>query len=68
MLLRSWTFFALLMGGAASLPAAVLYRVTDLGTLGLCCTSAYGINNDGQITGESYTAHGANHAFPIAAA
>ena len=49
MLLRSWILFALLVSGAAYLPAAVLYNVTDLGG----GTYAYGINNAGQITGEA---------------
>lgn len=37
-------------------------QMKDLGTLG-CCTSVTGINNRGQITGESDLASGVRHAF-----
>ena len=63
MLLRFWTLLSLLVSGAACLPAAILYNVTDLGTLDLSTiggSSTYGtaINNAGQITGFS-----GSHAF-----
>jgi len=50
--LRSWTLLVLLLGGAATLPSATLYSVTDIGTLG-ADTYGSGINNAGQITGVS---------------
>jgi probable HAF family extracellular repeat protein len=41
----------------------VKYNVTDLGTLGGNVSSAYGINNSGQIVGGARTSSGAHHAF-----
>ena len=59
------TLFALVLLTGASLPSAaeILYSVTDLGTLGGLYTQGLSINNAGQITGQSYTANGARHAF-----
>jgi probable HAF family extracellular repeat protein len=37
--------------------------MTDLGTLGGKYSSAYGINETGQVVGDSYTAAGMEHAF-----
>src|SRR5256885_15019294 len=37
--------------------------MTDLGTLGGSSSSGYGINDAGQVTGESLTASGERHAF-----
>src|SRR5579872_5824089 len=39
----------------ASSAHAVLYSVTDLGTLGGTTSRAYGINNTGTIVGQAYT-------------
>ena len=50
MLIRFWNLFVLLVGGAACLPAAVLYSVTDLGGN---IIQANAINNAGQVTGSS---------------
>ena len=54
MLLRSWNLFVLLVGGAACLPGAILYSVTDLGG---SVIQANAINNVGQVTGTN------GHAF-----
>jgi len=43
--------------------AAILYQITDLGTLGGNIASAAAINNSGQITGVSATANGERHTF-----
>lgn len=40
-----------------------LYEVTDLGTLGGIRSSGYGINNRGQVVGDSETVDGETHAF-----
>ena len=48
-------------------PAAVHYSILDLGTLGGDGSSANGINNSGQVVGESYTADGSSHAYRTAA-
>ena len=42
---------------------AVDYQIVDLGTLSGSFSYAYGINNSGQIVGESGSAWGDNHAF-----
>ena len=39
------------------------YWVTDLGTLGGESSAAYGINNNGEIVGESWTSNDVEHAF-----
>lgn len=39
------------------------YNVTDLGTLGGASSSAYAINNSGQVVGQAATSSGAKHAF-----
>jgi probable HAF family extracellular repeat protein len=44
-------------------PALVLAGMTDLGTLGGTTSTAYGINDLGQIVGQSYLEGGPNHAF-----
>ena len=43
--------------------SAIEYTLTDLGTLGGLTSSAYGINDDGQVVGDSYTSGGYDHAF-----
>ena len=43
--------------------AQVQYIVTDLGTLGGTSSSAYGINNSGQVVGDAAISNGYTHAF-----
>ena len=43
--------------------AAIEYSITDLGTLGGNYSAATGMNNMGQVVGDSYTSSGAEHAF-----
>ena len=63
--MRRHTLFAIVLLIGSSLPSAaeVLYSVTDLGTLGGSYTQGRSLNNAGQVTGDSYTADGARHAF-----
>jgi len=49
--------------GAGQLPAAIVYTITDLGTLGGSYSDAYGVNDLGQVVGESETGSGEFHAF-----
>ena len=63
MRLQVYALFCGLLGSSLSLPADVLYSVTDLGTLGGSGSVGFGINNQGQVTGYSFTATGAEHAF-----
>ena len=55
----------LLLSSVASVSGAVTYRVTNLGTLGVSYnySTALGINNNGQIVGDSYDSAGHSHAF-----
>jgi probable HAF family extracellular repeat protein len=60
-----WTFKAVngqyVLDGNNNAP---FYNITDLGTLGGTYSAAYGINNSGQVTGESYIGgDAAYHAF-----
>jgi probable HAF family extracellular repeat protein len=48
---------------AATGPSAPTYTLIDLGTLGGGSSGAYGINEGGQVVGESETAAGLTHAF-----
>jgi hypothetical protein len=47
--------FALVLGWNSISSGAVLYSVLDLGTLGGSSSFGWGINNVGQVTGESET-------------
>ncbi|MCX5807726.1 MAG: hypothetical protein NT010_16925 [Proteobacteria bacterium] len=42
---------------------AINYTVTDLGSLGVANSAAYGINNTGQVVGYSATSGGSDNAF-----
>ncbi len=54
----------LLFSGVGSVSAAVLYNVTDLGTLpGGTASEATGINASGQVVGYADTSDGNYHAF-----
>jgi len=58
----------LLLGTATSNAwGAVLYTVTDLGTLGGTASGAWGVNNSGQVVGWAATSGGVWHAFRTAA-
>jgi probable HAF family extracellular repeat protein len=64
MRIRSCILLALSLGWTHRISAESLYSVTDLGTLGGCCTEAHGINNVGQVRGSSSTLDGLlTHAF-----
>src|SRR4051794_25485514 len=65
MRLRSGLLAALLLLAGRTVTADILYSVTDLGTLGVCCLPAQprAINNAGQVTGQSITANFYGHAF-----
>ena len=49
-----------LLLGATQLSADILYRVTDLGTLGGRYSSGYGLNNAGQVVGYAADTHSEN--------
>lgn len=61
-------FFGAFLGGALLLPQMLhaeipAYHVIDIGTLGGNYTTAYDINDKGQVTGESHTANAESRAF-----
>ncbi|MBV9307467.1 MAG: DUF3466 family protein [Acidobacteriaceae bacterium] len=53
-----YVLWALLLGGAHTLTADILYTVTDLGTLGGGSSYGNAINNAGQVTGYSTFRYG----------
>src|SRR6266576_6539637 len=60
--------FALAIGivtwiGRANTQTQTTYTVTDLGTLGGCCSDASGINGNGQVSGTATDVSGDVHAF-----
>ncbi|MCL1473358.1 DUF3466 family protein [Argonema antarcticum] len=57
------TITALGLATSQSAEAASFYSISDLGTLGGTESMAYGINNLGQVVGQSQTASGAKRAF-----
>ena len=63
MRIRCCVPFILLLGYDHGVLADLLYSVTDLGTLSGSSTQGIGINNAGQVTGDSQTVTGQNHAF-----
>jgi len=63
--MKSLSCLFLLLAGLSSVPLAAdpLYTVTDLGTLGGSSSYPTGLNNSGQVVGQSQTAAGLYDAF-----
>lgn len=55
--------FAIFCGSTQTVTATESYAITDLGTLGGAQSKAYGLNDLGQVIGESDTPSGESHAF-----
>lgn len=62
-ILRGFVLFVIFCASTQTVIATESYAVTDLGTLGGNESRAYGINEIGQVVGESKTADGHSHAF-----
>ena len=62
-ILCGFSFFALFCSSTHTVIASENYDVTNLGTLGGAQSRAYGLNELGQVVGESDTASGESHAF-----
>jgi probable HAF family extracellular repeat protein len=64
---RRWTIVigvsCLVFSCVGSASAVVQYTVTDLGTLGGSWSSAWAVNNNGQVAGASGTSDGSHHGF-----
>src|SRR5437899_2581557 len=58
-----WLALLLAAGAGWSATSPQVFTVADLGDLGGGSAVAYGVNNAGQVVGESSTASGAVHAF-----
>jgi len=63
MQIRACVLVTVLLGCSHGLLADTLYSVKDLGTLGGDFSRGSGINNAGQVTGQSSTSTGFTHAF-----
>src|SRR4051794_39733917 len=57
------TLCALMTLSAGPASAQIVYGITDLGTLGGTSSKANGVNNAGQVAGESFTSSGVRQAF-----
>jgi probable HAF family extracellular repeat protein len=64
---RLFAFAFLLLAAVTPAHAALIYTLTDLGTLGGFYSSANAINSTGQVVGSSMTASGRTHAFRTSA-
>src|SRR5216684_7799452 len=62
-LICTFALLVLLPIGSFAAGENVTYTVTDLGTLGGESSSAFGINNRGQVTGRAAIDTGQSHAF-----
>ncbi len=62
-ILRGFVLFVIFCGSTQTVIATESYVITDLGTLGGAQSKAYGLNDLGQVIGESDTSSGESHAF-----